>query len=204
MGSTGDGIFEIEALEGLDGLAYITNFDGDVLARGSRAWRSFAKQNGAPQLRDSIGTNILSACSDEETANAYRLKYHVLRSGRLGEYAFRYRCDCPDRRREFTMTLSRVALASGAGAVLHHSRLVSEAPREHLAIFERAQAVRFAAEGIYVKLCSYCQRVWDAFGRAWVEADFHPLSRQLGLRVGHGICPDCHDRVVAPVMRQLV
>jgi hypothetical protein len=49
-------------------------------------------------------------------------------------------------------------------------------------------------------MCSYCLRVADPGG--WIEPEeYYARGGVSDVGISHGICLDCHERIVAPVLR---
>lgn len=53
----------------------------------------------------------------------------------------------------------------------------------------------------FIPICSYCKKIRDD-KKYWqsIEAYF---SEQQGAQFSHGVCPECHDRVLVPQLREL-
>ncbi len=89
------------------------------------AWEHFAEKNGNPPAhRVGIGANYLEVCRGAggadapEAASALEGIQDVL-SGNLDEFSIEYRCDSPEVKRWFVMTVSALRRAGG-GAVVSH------------------------------------------------------------------------------------
>ncbi|MEJ6007459.1 PAS domain S-box protein [Paucibacter sp. AS339] len=102
-----------------------------VIVTVNRAWREFARSNGATGLAaESIGVNYLEVCrsagaqlSADEAAPALQGIEAVL-SGSRSEFSLEYPCHSPTRRRWFRMRA--YALGSlGGGAVISHEDISS-------------------------------------------------------------------------------
>lgn len=119
--------------DSLDDMVAVIDENGTILAV-NRAWREFAKENGAPQeLTDAIGVNYLSVCepskyTDLDIAKAQRGIRSVL-SGELHRFELEYPCHSPDVQRFFNM---RVFPLSGprVGALIVHENITDRKQTE--------------------------------------------------------------------------
>lgn len=60
-----------QVIDALDGVAYVLDASGAIIAYGRRNWDRFAIANGAPELADPrrvFGTNAVDLCRGEEVA----------------------------------------------------------------------------------------------------------------------------------------
>jgi phosphoserine phosphatase RsbU/P len=53
----------------------------------------------------------------------------------------------------------------------------------------------------FIPICSYCKKIRDD-KKYWQGVEEY-LSEQQGATLSHGVCPDCHDRVLGPQLRAL-
>ena len=158
------------------------------------AWVAFARANGGELLLPGriIGRELLAAFADPGVREIYALLIAHARAGK--PVRFDYRCDAPDRRRTFTMEIRGLP----DGEVEFESRLREETPRPSLLLLQSG-APRDAER--FVRICGWCQGVAMPDGR-WIEAELavaalHLLEAERMPRLTHGICPHCHDRVLA-------
>ena len=186
-------------LNALDGVVYLTDFQGDFLAWGRDRWSGFAAENGAPHLRDPAQLNTIASCSDPETAAAYRTLYRAFESGKLDSYSFGLRCDTPRLKRELRMALSLLVLEGQRLGIVHHCVALSETERPLVRMFQTALA-KASADRPMIRMCSYCLRVADPEG--WIEPEqYYARGGLADVNISHGICMDCHERIVAPILR---
>lgn len=187
-------------LEALDGIVYVTNFRGDLLACGTRRWARFAADNGASHLGNPSGLNTLASCSDPETAEAYGIIYDAFRVGKLDSYSFGFRCDTPGLKRELRMALNTLILDGERVGIIHHCVSLQEQDRPLVRLLENPLAD--ASKKEVIRMCSYCLRIKDEQWQRWIEAeDYYRSGGQSDVGISHGICPDCHARVVLPILR---
>jgi hypothetical protein len=105
-----------------------------------------------------------------------------------------FRCDGPDVRREMDV---RIAAHSSGRFVLFSARLRSERPRAKSQPLLSADAPRGEQT---LTMCGWCDRF--LVGAEWVEVE--DAVAQLGLfqraelpAIGHGLCPDCGEMLMA-------
>jgi hypothetical protein len=166
--------------------------DRDEIVFVNDAWAPFAAASGdertaAPGV---LGRPLWGFIADPTTQQLYRDILARVRGG--VPVRFTFRCDSPAYRRQMEMVVS----AGPAGTVEFRSRVVSEGPRPPQPLLERDRP----HSGDLVRVCGWCKKV-DVGGR-WAEVE-EAVSR-LGLfdrpvlpQLTHGICEDCHARMVA-------
>jgi len=202
-----------QLFDALEGVVYLTDRDGVILAIGEQGWTRFAEDNGAAGLtaRSVRGTSIFTALAGDAVVDAYRRLHASVAEGRRTEIVFEYRCDSPIAERLMRMSitpiLGRTATNNQVVAVLYQSQMLSEVPRAALRLFERAKKAGRTepTDGEQaVVLCSFCQRLlWPPRegGRAvrWLPAaEFVQAGGNVDATVTESICQACADQVVAP------
>jgi CheY-like chemotaxis protein len=53
----------------------------------------------------------------------------------------------------------------------------------------------------FIPICGYCRKIRDD-QNYWNQVEDY-LSKQSGVNLSHGVCPDCYETVMAPQMRRL-
>lgn len=202
-----------QLFDALEGVVYLTDPDGIILAVGEQGWTRFAADNGAAGLtaRSVVGTSIFTALVGEAVVDAYRRLHASVADGRRAEVVFEYRCDSPIAERLMRMSITPIHGETGGSngviAILYQSQMLSEVARPALRLFERTNRAgrKTPAEAEQaVALCSFCQRLlWPPRegGRTarWLPAaDFVRAGGNVDATVVESICQDCGDQVVAP------
>jgi hypothetical protein len=89
----------------------------------------------------------------------------------------------------------------------YQSLLLQETPRAPMGLFDPfavTDSVGHDAHGGLVRLCSYCHAVGWPIGDEcpeWIEpVDYYRRGGSDDVRVSHGICPSCFQRIVAPTL----
>lgn len=193
-------------LQALDGIAYVTDRAGAIVAYGHRRWNAFAHANdAAPWSRPErvLGTNVLEVTQGGETRAAYRAFLERLaRSPDEEPIVFPFRCDAPDRRREQKMAIAGLWTQGRHRGFLFHATLLDEQTRPPLDIYDfhaLTRALRENARRPHVGMCSFCQRVrFEAGGAAeWLDGpEYYRRGGGSDVVISHGVCPDCHSRWV--------
>lgn len=184
----------------LEGVVYVTDRDGNLLAKGEPSWSSFARDNSAPELAENPDLNCYSACDDKETADAYRQIYEALWAGQINSHYIAFRCDSPSFRREFRLSLSRVGGKEGTAAILHQSLAISETIRPPLDIFNPEVRRLALQDGPLVKICSYCLKIFSEVDADWIETEeYYRRGGKSDVRLSHGMCLSCRETVLAPL-----
>jgi len=53
----------------------------------------------------------------------------------------------------------------------------------------------------FIPICCYCKKIRDD-QKYWQEIETY-FNQQQGAKFSHGVCPECHDRVIVPQLREL-
>ena len=53
----------------------------------------------------------------------------------------------------------------------------------------------------FIPICGYCRKVRDD-QNYWNQVEDY-LSKQNGVSLSHGVCPECYERVMVPQMRKI-
>lgn len=196
-----------DLLEALDGIAYVVDPDGLILATNRRQWQDTAVTGGAPELTpDAVrGRSLFAMIAGQEVQDVARRMHDavLMRRHRVVSYAFR--CDGPDVERRMRMSMAPLDQGDEPLGVLYHSIILSECVRAPMPLFEpAAMQAYFDRERTraIVTLCSYCHAVaWPldapAKARDWIEpTDYYRRGGPSDARVSHGICPACYRTVV--------
>lgn len=160
---------------------------GDVVVEVGGAWADFATENGAPELATQPDDRtIWAAMAGDDVRDLWRLLVERVRSLQRGARV-PFRCDGPDVRRWFEMTLTPEA----DGHVRFRSVLQFEEPRGTVGFLDHAATRDTAAEPVSV--CSWCNR---ADVGTWLDIEeFLRRSRLLEAEVfppiAYGICGSC-------------
>lgn len=181
------------------GFVYVADQDGNIVECEMDSWSSFARQNGADALAEAVNLNIFAACSDAETIATYRMIHALIHCRKLDCYSFNIRCDSPGRIRLFRMTITGFPVLH-SGAVLYWCQLLMQQDRAPVKLLEH-RPDRPVLSFRLVKVCSFCQRVRDVLEERWMEVEDHPAANEDNVPVSHGVCADCHERVVRPLLR---
>jgi hypothetical protein len=196
-------------LDAMDGIAYLINADGVILAVGSDAWSRFAVNNAAPWLTVEavVGSSLFSQVQGSEVQSACRRIHDAVCRERCPVVTYEYRCDAPDAERRMRMSISPVRDRSGSVMALYQSQIVTEAPRLPLGLFsmERraAPGTAYRHEELVV-LCSFCHDLAWPLGageqdRTWIRIDeYYRRGGSGDVAVSHGVCPACIARLIAP------
>jgi hypothetical protein len=200
-----------QLLDAMEGVAYLTDPAGTLIAIGERGWNLFAAENAVPGLtaRAALGTSMFDAIHGDTVRDAYRRLHDAVVTGRRAQTVFEYRCDSPIAERHMRMAISPILGPDGICAVLYQSQIVAEAPRLPVPLFAPdARLVRERqpppAPGQMVVLCSFCQRVAWPMGASeraprWISvAEFYRRGGPEDAVVTDGICAACTRRVIDP------
>ncbi|MDP1580195.1 MAG: hypothetical protein Q8M02_07945 [Candidatus Didemnitutus sp.] len=156
-------------------------------------WAHFAQANDGGSVLPEIilGMKWEQAVSDPSVRQLYREILKRVRGG--AAVSFDYRCDAPNRRRTFAMTVRPVA----EGAVEFESLLIREEERPTVVLLEKG----CARNDNLVIVCSWCQQVKVA-ATLWLPveeavAQLRLFEDEAMPRLSHGICVPCRDKMMA-------
>lgn len=170
----------------------------DVVTAVDDDWAGWARENDAPELVAPAPERTLWSYFDgDEVRELWRIL--VGRARATGSEArVPLRCDGPDTRRWFEMTIT----PEPADRVRFRSALVFEEPRPRLSLVGRRTERDRSLPA--VALCSWCGRGHD--GSRWIPIDQLAHERRLLEQtsmppVSHGICPRCREAMSAEARR---
>lgn len=158
----------------------------DRLCDVNAEWEAFACANSGDGVAPGqvLGRSLWSFVKDPSMSQVYRYIVADARQGR--ELRLRCRCDAPTERRLLEMTVT----GEVDGAVQFRTRPVALAPRPREALLD-AGTMR---NGMPVRICSWCNRVWA--GDGWVEVEvaverLHLMLRSVLPPLSHVACDSC-------------
>lgn len=167
---------------------YSISADDVVIAVGED-WTTFARQNDAPELDEMASDRTLWSYFDsDEVRDLWRLLIEQVRATQARAQV-PLRCDAPDMRRWFEMTIS----PEPNNVVHFRSVLVAEESRTAVAFL--SDHVARDGDTPAVPVCSWCGEGHD--GSRWRPIE--ELVRDLRLledlmpSIDYGICPTCRD-----------
>jgi len=168
----------------------------DILVCVSDNWNCFADENaGEASITETsvVGRALDEFIEDDDTRSLYALVLDSLR-GRNRPVAFRFRCDSPAERR-----FCELRIMPGAdGSIDFESRILRTESREPVRLLQ-TDVQRDPDE--FLKACSTCKRI--AVGDdEWIEIEeamqrLELDERERIPRITHGLCADCHARIIA-------
>lgn len=169
----------------------------DFLIEVGRDWSEFARANGAPGLAASAPNRSLWTYFDrDEVRELWQLLVDRIRATRK-EVKVPLRCDAPDARRWFEMTVTPEANAG----VRFRCLLVFEESRPPVALLDRRSPRNPDAEPLLI--CSWCGR--GKSGSSWLDVDdlVHVdrlLEQTAPPPILHGICSPCRNDMSAELL----
>lgn len=166
----------------------------DRMAGVGEGWADFAEHNEAPELASGARGRLLWDVMGPELADLWRPVVERVRAEQV-ELTVPFRCDGPDARRWYDMTVS----PGPGGEVRFRSVLAMEMSRPDLPALRRPAELGVppacaAHDPGVVELCCWCAEARD--GARWVTVEELLSSRRLleeplPPTVAHGICERC-------------
>ena len=169
----------------------------DVVSTTGDGWVEFARDNDAPELADlALGRTLWSHFEGDEVRDLWQLLVGRVRA-RQAEARVWFRCDAPDMRRWFEMTLT----PGDARTVRFRSVLVFEEPRPAVSLLEMQTERDGSAPAVSV--CGWCGQAHD--GEQWMSIEelvlHHRLLEETVMPpIAHGICPACREAMSADLL----
>jgi hypothetical protein len=159
----------------------------------SDSWTHFALDNGSPHLVSErvIGRPLLKFVSDPETRHLYQILLERVRATGT-PCVVTLRCDSPSLRRFLRLLMSPLS----GQEIQFLSHTLRTEPRESVALLDPGAN----RSNEFLVMCSWCKQIRHPQGR-WIEVE--EAVEQLGLfsldtlpTLSHGMCPDCHAKVI--------
>ena len=169
----------------------------DVVFATGEGWVEFARDNDAPELVDLAPDRTLWSHFDtDEARDLWRAVVARVRS-QQAEAKVPLRCDAPDMRRWFEMTIT----PGDNDTVRFSSALVFEEPRPTVALLQTKTEPMSSAPAVPV--CGWCGQAHD--GTSWMAVEELVQSHRLleatvVPRVEYGICPPCREAMSAELL----
>lgn len=165
----------------------------DHLIRVDDGYYRFAEENGWADAGSSLGRSLWDYVGGSEMKKLQRLLLRRIRDG-VGDVELPFRCDGPNVRREMDI---RIVARPGGRVVLFSSRLRSERERD---LPQRLLDPATPRSAEVLAMCGWCDR-FEVDGE-WVEVEEAAARLELFNRaelpaLTHGICPDCHEMLLA-------
>lgn len=165
----------------------------DRLCAVSGDWVAFAQANDGNAVMPErvLGRSLWDFIEDPNIRELYRQMIQRVRSGFLAQ--FDYRCDAPEWRRQFRMTIRTAA----DGTVEFLSQLLWKEQRPRVDLLD----VTIMRSEQWVRVCSWCQNVALPNGK-WVSVEeaveeLRLLTEEALPKLTHGMCPPCHTGMIA-------
>jgi len=195
-----------EIVDGMEGIAYLTDTEGTIFTIGRRHWNRFAAENGASEMVDGngvIGHNLFDFIAGDDVREKYRAFLGAIVGRRAGRARLFSRCDSPVIERQLMITVTPIYTGASIEGALWQSSTMSETMRPRLDLFDFAQLRRHAGNGganwPILAMCSYCQHVRYPIGSSdddgeWIAADdYYHRGGDSRVRISHGLCPTCFE-----------
>ena len=165
----------------------------DRLSEVGGSWTQFAQANDCDAVMPDrvLGRPLWDFITDTHVRELYRRM--IQRARDRHPVQFDYRCDAPECRRLFRMTIH----ALEEGSVEFVTRLLWQEPRPRVDMLDQ----KVPASGPWVRVCSWCEKVslpngvWAPVEEAAEKLGF--LAEEHVPRLTHGICPPCHSSMLA-------
>lgn len=169
----------------------------DIVTAVGQSWAEFASDNGAPELAVPPPDRTLwTYFESEETRDVWRLVVTRVRAQQQPAEV-PLRCDAPDARRWFVMTIS----PEPHGGVHFRCVLAFEEPRPPVSLLEPHSQRDDDLQP--VPLCSWCGR--GQHDSLWLDIEqLVQAARLLELAavppISYGICASCRDQMSAEIL----
>ncbi|NNK77315.1 MAG: PAS domain-containing protein [Litoreibacter sp.] len=189
-------------LEALEGITFMTDRDGVIMAIGARNWDAFCVDNGAPDLAasDVIGRNLFDYVSGKPVRAQIREALDKLAKSPENSWVMPFRCDAPGRQRHMRQSVTPVFRDRKCTGFFFQSIELASHDRPPIDLFDFKEMARKAANSSdlpLIKMCSWCQKVLftPVTNDDWVEAEeYYAAGGSSNVRISHGICAPCAEK----------
>lgn len=197
------GVEVAQLIDGMEGIVYLTDAEGTIVAIGNSNWNRFACENNGTSLYDGrgvIGRNIFDFIQGDAVRETYRRFFDAILAGKSRRARLVSRCDSPAVRRELWIVITPVHGESGVEHLLVQSLTLSEEARPPVDLFNfdaMLEKLRRAKHLPILTMCSYCQDVRSPGNCAdgddtWISAEiYYQRGGDSKVRISHGMCPAC-------------
>lgn len=165
----------------------------DRIVSVNEQWSQFARSNHGELVMPEhvLGQDLLGSVSDPTVRELYRAILERVRRGPV--VRFDYRCDAPDWRRTFAMTVRLIE----DGVVEFESTLLHEEARPTVALLSPGEK----RNASFLIVCSWCQRV-KLSDQVWLPVEdavteLRLLEAEQLPAISHGICRRCSETMMA-------
>ncbi|MGV3720939.1 MAG: hypothetical protein ACO1SX_08510 [Actinomycetota bacterium] len=196
-------------LDALDGIAYITSANDVIMAYGRPNWDRFASENLASHLtrpEEVLGRSLWDFITGPQAQLAHQTAAELVRSEGNPSVTYTYRCDAPDVRRELRMSITPILEMGNLSGMLYQSVTLSEAARPPVRILSPLRTPTAHSQQV-ISICSYCRCIRqfpEPAEPVWITPEeYYELGLDDGAQVSHGICPDCWETIVQPMISEL-
>lgn len=154
-------------------------------------WNSFAKGNHGEDNTNKMvmNNNLMDFISDPETREIYRM---LVEKAKKTKHTVKvpFRCDSPEDRRFLVMEIEQLE----NGLIEFRSILKKSEKRKTVRLLER----NIPRNDDFVKICSWCKKVYIPETDSWAEAEEAVIHMKLFEMdklpsLTHGICDKCYN-----------
>jgi len=187
-------------LEALEGVTFITDLIGEILAVGPTQWNAFALENNAPELTGQwvVGQNLFNFISGPNVRLQLKRSMQEISSGSDLRLVMQFRCDSPRHRRLMRQAISPIRSSGQCEGFLFQSVELRSEERPPIDLFdfsERERVASYDSQLPIVTMCSWCQRVQSQSQSLenWVNAESYSAAEDCSnVRIAHNICESCY------------
>ncbi len=189
-----------EILSALDGIVYLADPQGKIVAYGGQDWAPFAERNGATDLVSPdrvLGHDLFTFILGDEVRAFYRKRMDEILNGEERAIVLPTRCDAPHRMRELRLAMTPFRKGGRIEGILFHSTLLNEEERPPLSLYD-FQAIRAHLTKRrplpMLSLCSLCQKVRLKGSDHWITGEnYYRAGGPSEVQISHGLCDPCAD-----------
>lgn len=190
-------------LDAMEGIAFVVDRSGLVVAAGSRNWNAFARSNGAPELDASavVGRALFDFVSGGDVRRKLGTLMTRIAADPNGSTVIPFRCDSPGVRRNLRQSIRPIVHDERCTGFVFQSIELEARERPPIDLFDfRAIARRAEREASLpvVVMCSWCQRVRfpPITDGDWYDAEaYYGAGGGSEVSLSHSICDRCETMV---------
>jgi hypothetical protein len=176
----------------MDSIIYRINSSYEIVYTSSM-WNSFARENlGEDSIEKMVmNNNLMDFISDPETREIYKMLVEKAKKTKT-TVKVPFRCDAPGLRRFLVMEIEQLE----NGLTEFRSILKKSEKRKNVRLLER----NIPRSDDFVKICSWCKKVYISETDSWAEAEEAVIQMKLfemkklpGLT--HSMCDNCYNEL---------
>lgn len=190
-------------------ICYSVSEEGIITSLSEIPWLVFAKANAGSALLPAavVGHPLEEFLWGDEVRASYRIFHEALLKRVVNDINILCQCDAPTVRRIHRLHIG-LGQSNNRQTLCYTSTIVHEFSRPAVPILLAPTDKTPGATEALLIICSYCKRMSlppvAEEERTWIPAWLYEKHcGDLNIRISHGLCRDCKERHINPVLAKL-